>query len=186
MSMLPQCVCSRCGSRWGACGPKAYGAAHGVFVDYAVADKLLLLQAERDALAKAVTRLDDEVATLRKALDAVKAERDEERQALLDAIPHECRVRSCEGGGPENLEGSLAISVTKLVSLYEDAKLTVKHAKADLAASRDAAPSGEAGEDAAAIASFARCRNYLFDGSDIDSIGHTVAAICRALTKEGK
>ena len=34
--------------------------------------------------------------------------------AMIDLIPPDCRVRVCEGGGPENVRASCAVSVLKM------------------------------------------------------------------------
>lgn len=54
-------------------------------------------------------------ASLHDTLTAVLVRRDAALAALLDLIPVRYQVRVCEGGGPENIEASLAVSLVKLV-----------------------------------------------------------------------
>lgn len=50
---------------------------------------------------------------LQQAADTLERIR-EETAALVDMVPAGCRIRSCEGGGTENLFQSLALSIAKL------------------------------------------------------------------------
>ena len=52
-----------------------------------------------------------------RSLESLIVERDALRaeiNAVIDHMPNDVVVRSCEGGGPENICGTLAISVSKL------------------------------------------------------------------------
>lgn len=92
----------------------------------ALCGEVLDLQAKLDS---AKVTLEDEEVAHRDTLGMVKIiipERDkfrgmlqdidQELETILSTIPHTCRVRVCEGGGPENRVASLAVSVMNLTS----------------------------------------------------------------------
>lgn len=45
---------------------------------------------------------------------------EEELEGLIEMIPKNLVVRCCEGGGPENLIGTLTISLSKLIKDREN------------------------------------------------------------------
>lgn len=70
----------------------------------------------RDALQETVGELREQVATLTRERDQQVAE----VVAVLDSMPDDCVVRVCEGGGPENVFASLAVSVAKLIQQRDE------------------------------------------------------------------